>query len=76
VGLPRVFDAQVTCPAGAPIGEALRGSGCACRVVQEPVLSSTDPSSLVQFCLADYCLCPTWRAEKEAIWARKDVLGD
>jgi hypothetical protein len=71
VGLPRVFDPHVTCPGGEPIGEALAGSGCECRIEDSAILSSTDPSSLARFCLADYCGCPTWQAEKRRVWANR-----
>jgi hypothetical protein len=71
VGLPRVFDPHVTCPGGEPIAETAAGSGCECRVEQNALVASRDPSSLTQFCLADYCACPTWRAEKERVWAKQ-----
>jgi len=71
VGLDRVFDPHVTCPAGEPIGEALAGSGCRCRIERNSLLSATDPTSLVRWCLGDYDTCPTWQADKEHEWARR-----
>lgn len=68
-GLPRVFDAVVQCPAGEPIGEALAGSGCACRIEESALMAATDPSTLIAFCLHDYQTCPTWQADKQRIWA-------
>lgn len=68
-GLPRVFDPVVGCPAGEPIGEALEGSGCHCRVEHSAILAATSPRSLLAFCLGDYRACPTWQAEKERVWA-------
>jgi len=72
-GLPRVFDAQIECPAGEPIGETLKGSGCACHVEDNVLLSSTDPASLMRFCLGDYRICPTWRTEKDWIAANRQA---
>jgi hypothetical protein len=78
VGLPRVFDPCVTCPGGAPIGEAPGGSGCECRIERSAILASIDPSSLVKFCLSadGYQTCPTWQAEKQRVWARRALLPD
>jgi hypothetical protein len=64
-GLPLVFDAEVVCPAGEPIGETLQGSGCRCHVEDTSLLAATNPSSLIGYCLSsNYASCPTWRREK------------
>lgn len=70
--LPLVFDAAIQCPAGLPIGETLKGSGCVCRIEDSELLSASDPSSLQRFCLNDYQDCPTWQAEKDWIHKMRD----
>lgn len=72
-GLPRVFDAVVECPAGEPIGEALAGSGCACRIEESALMAATDPSTLTAFCLGRYIECPTWQADKHRIWVGRKM---
>jgi len=77
-GLPRVFDAVVECPGGEFVGEALEGSGCHSRIEHSGIFASTSPRSLIAYCMGDYRTCPTWRAEKERVWARKrgEPVGD
>lgn len=67
-GSLRVFNPQVVCPAGVPIFETLKGSGCRCRIESSDVLAAVDPSSLNRFCLSDYESCPSWRQERDAWW--------
>lgn len=67
-----VLDLPIVCPAGDGVGETPKGSACRCRVEEDNLLTTgEDPSSLLKFCLGRYQSCPTWRTEKERIWARK-----
>jgi hypothetical protein len=45
-----VEDHPSLCPAAYAIGETKRGSGVACRITGNAVLTGTDPSSLQAFC--------------------------
>lgn len=46
-----VFDPVPVCPAGAPIGETITGSGCLCRITGNVLTSGENPASLKVFCL-------------------------
>lgn len=69
--MPRVFDVETACPAGAVIGETIQGSGCRCRVEHESLTATSSPTSLILYCLNrdGYKRCPTWQAEKKRIEA-------
>lgn len=58
------FDPPVVCPAGTPIYETARGSGCRCAIEQNTLTAKDDPQSLVSFCFSAYVFCATWREEK------------
>jgi hypothetical protein len=58
------FDPPVVCPAGTPVYETARGSGCRCAIEQNTLTAHDDPSSLLNFCFGAYIFCPTWREEK------------
>jgi hypothetical protein len=69
--MPRVFDMEAACPAGAAIAETSQGSGCRCRVEHTSLTATNNPSSLIRYCLSrdGYKFCPTWRSEKDRIEA-------
>lgn len=70
---PRIVaDLPVVCPAGAPVGETLRGSGVRCRIEHSSLLTVGHTRSLRAFCCGDYQACPTWRAHREAEIERRD----
>lgn len=64
----RIEDADVVCEAGrcAQVGEAVL-----CKITETLVSARKDPRSLMAFCLGDPTQCPVWRAEKDAIAARR-----
>lgn len=63
-------DLTVDCPAGVQIGDLqARPLGCRCRIEQHTLLEPEQTPSLVRWCYGDYTQCPTWRADKEAVWA-------
>ena len=69
-----MFDPDVRCPAGTPIGCTPAGSGCRCGIEHSSICAATDPTSLIDFCLnraGGYRRCPTWLAEKERIEAQR-----
>lgn len=45
-----VVDVLPMCPAGAPVGETLAGSGCLCRITGNVLTTGENPSSLRAFC--------------------------
>lgn len=74
MGLPRVFDVDVVCPAGRPIMESPKGSGVLCRLTDSPIVVQDDPHSLAFCCTQSYQQCPVWRAEKENIERQRNHL--
>lgn len=61
---------EVGCPAGVEIGSLeARPLGCRCRIEGSTILEPAGTPSLVNFCYGAYTACPTWRADKEAVWA-------
>lgn len=42
-----------------------------CRVEDTELSSSSDPQSMLTFCLGNHLECPSWQAEKEAMAAGK-----
>lgn len=59
-----MFTPRIVCPAGQPIFESGRGSGCRCSIEGSSLLAQTEPTSLLVYCLDRYDACPTWREEK------------
>lgn len=78
IGLPRVFDVNVVCPAGRPIAESAKGSGVFCRLTRSAILSQEDSESLGFCCSEAYRRCPVWQAEKERIeeGRRVEIVDD
>lgn len=71
-----VEDLEITCPAGAPVGEVLAGSGCYCRITRRNVATATDPSTLGAFCTFGYQDCPAWVDDKHRIAERRARLAE
>ena len=61
-----MFDAEIACPAGDPVAEAMGGTACRCRIVHETVDAKSNPSSLANYCMSAYTECPIWRDMREA----------
>lgn len=61
-----VFDPEPRCPAGAPIGETITGSGCLCRITGNVLTSGENPSSLKVFCLNELPMAIGASAEGKA----------
>lgn len=57
----------MVCPAGTAVFETAEGSACRCKVEEQTITFLRDPSSLVNFCMGLYTLCPSWQAEKGRI---------
>jgi hypothetical protein len=66
----QLTDADVTCPAGTRLGD----SCVYCGVEGSVIDGYLNPSSIEKFCagthgiLDGYQICPSWRAEKHALW--------
>lgn len=45
-----VEDHESLCPAAAPVGETVAGSGCLCRITGNVITTGENPSSLRAFC--------------------------
>jgi hypothetical protein len=69
--MKRVFDVRPVCPAAYPIAETAHGSGVRCRIEQSTLTADTDPASMAFGCLGPYTRCPSWRAMRDAEWARR-----
>jgi hypothetical protein len=67
----------VVCPAGS-LQSSPEGDSCWCGVEQASISAALSPSSLTSFCLSNYVDCPTWRAEKERVWAgsHRELIDD
>ena len=68
--LPRmrrlIDDDDVVCPAGCP---ARAGTGVLCRIEGEVIDGRRNPATIARYCTGDNRACPTWQADKEAVWA-------
>lgn len=63
---------EIRCPAGMLMNDV----DCFCRIEQGLIEGRVSPDSIARFCLGDYKECPTWKAEKEAEWERRNLLRD
>jgi hypothetical protein len=72
-----IDDEDVKCPAGQ---SCMAGAGVLCRLEGLPIVANEQPTSLQAFCLNEegHTQCPTWRAEKERVWAgrRRPISED
>lgn len=61
---------DLDCPAA---GTALAGQGVYCKIERHTLdaRKGREPTSVMNFCCGDHTACPTWRAEKERIWAER-----
>ena len=67
---------EVQCPAGLTVGEADGGSGCHCRITNDLLTSTEDPTILDDHCFnpdgfTGYATCLAWRRDKEHGWRHK-----
>ena len=60
---------DIRCPAGTLVGD----DGCLCAIERGVIVGRRNPTSIEAFCLGEFETCPTWRAEKERVWAHQDV---
>jgi hypothetical protein len=76
----RVGDRAVACPAGELVNSGgPRGMVVRCAIEHSLNSEYENPSTLARWCLsAEGCTeCPTWRAEKERIWAgQRSPVGE
>ena len=56
--------------------EVLGGDAVYCAIEENVIDAHLDPTSIERFCAGCYTECPTWRTEKERIWARKREIAD
>ena len=49
---------------------------CFCRIEQSLIEGRVNPDSLAAFCAGNHLSCPTWQADKEAEWEKRDLLRD
>jgi hypothetical protein len=62
-----VFNPPIRCPAGTPLYETAEGSGCRCGIERNSITALRDPSSLLNFCMGDFHMCPSWEFEQNRI---------
>lgn len=63
---------DIQCPAGTVVGD----SCVRCAVEQGTIDGRTDTSTVSNFCMANYALCPSWQAEHERIAAGRKTVFD
>jgi hypothetical protein len=87
--IERELDGRVCdgCPAAQMLG-SVRGDnvpGVRCRIEHNTLSLATDPRTILRWCSQPavasdtrngYVQCPTWRYEKQRIWAGQHSLGD
>lgn len=49
---------------------------CFCRIEQGLIEGRVNPESIEAYCAGNYKECPTWKADKEAEWERRNLLRD
>ncbi len=76
----RIREARETacaaCPAARLLGVGANGLTVRCAVERSLITEREQPSTLGAYCLSleGYPSCPTWRSEKERIWASRAAL--
>lgn len=64
----------VNCPAG--VRTSVEGiPAVRCGIEDSKIDAAHDPSTLLHHCMGDYMGCPTWRAEKQHVWAVRDRMN-
>lgn len=67
------FNPPVVCPAGTPVFETKRGSGCRCQIERNTLTAQEDPNSLTAFCFGEYQTCTSWQQNKA--WIEEGFRG-
>jgi len=47
-----------------------------CRIEDGLIEGRVNPDSIAAYCAGDHLSCPTWQADKEALWEQRDLLRD
>ena len=63
---------EIRCPAGVLMNDV----DCFCRVEGGLIEGRANPESIERFCAGVYQECPTWKADREADWERRNLLRD
>lgn len=63
---------DIQCPAGTVVGD----SCVRCAVEQGTIDGRTDTSTVGNFCMSNYALCPSWQAEHERIAEGRKTVFD
>jgi hypothetical protein len=54
-----------------PVAEAVGGTCVWCPIEETVIDARLNPTATSAYCMGDYKACPTWRAEKQRVWAAR-----